>query len=305
MSDLPAAIAYLESTLDDLCRFLREHAIARHTVMFSIPRVRSEQHAWLKQYGFSQMNADTLTGKAALRKCLAGYQTLTEPDGELSRIYLPRFPGFIVVPDIDAAVQRVNTVNEAKRDLKRQALQIDDPDDRHAALHKACQFLITNAAYREIECIDYPVKSLYFNFVPGASSQNFTLETLIGKLEQWKNCPQQGFDYKNWGTYLDSVIDHATSHYPHHLFRTRRVSQAAPECTIRDTDNRLRQNFMASLPVIIPTLPDTYTQLGHVSFDGDQKRSSRKTQYAWVPLVKRLRLYVTEQPVACDTPVLV
>lgn len=277
----------IDTATDQLIRLLNQHADIDSSAAFILDKVLKKDEPELIEHGYGSIKSSHVVGLEAFNHLIGGIRDLTEEDDNYSRRFVSKYPGFLVVNNIETIAHAVVQLNEAKDYFKRAVMKINGTDERFEQVHDARPYLITTNAYRHIFAIDSEVARLYFNFAHRNSVVHLDYEAVLTGLEHAAKQTPPKVDFTTWQTQVASEIT-LVDRYRYAKFKRFRTLKVRPEVSVKRTDG-LMTGYSAGLPIIVGNAPGKYTALG--DYDGSTKRKKRP-MVQWRELIPRLNLYV-------------
>jgi DNA replication terminus site-binding protein len=288
MENLQYYMTEMEQDLTEIKSMLMRFAAPQKCHYFELPRITVEQEKEIIESGYDQVPVKHVKGKLALSMAVEALSDWYVYDDNLSRRFLHKHPGIIVVDDYTVFLEiqhRIAILNSAKQRFKELVQRYGNDWTKWKAVHDKFSYVITMSVYRDIQCYDNAYDAVYFNWVTRRRSKKYTREDLILRLDNAVAHPSAKYTQEQWNIKMaDEKRLIESSSY--HSFSERRTINYRPELNLRKDKKMI--NVSAGLPIVLPAEPIKMTNLEDFDI---HSRTTRAKSDNWHLMLPRIHVY--------------
>lgn len=287
MLDFSYYLDQITKGVEDLQSLIQAHAIEESAIAFSTPPISKSDEERLIQDDYNTIPVTTLKGEQARRAIQFAFGDLYIPDDNISRRFVPKYPGLLALDCSWEALDEITTrINVAKKEFKASVQLLGDEEEKFRAIHERHQHLITLMAYRQINAFRGDYDAFYFNWSRRPRGESRTKTECEDYLNRSYGTVPKGVNKDAWYQILDNNKT-TLSNAKYVKYSFRRPIKLRPECSVRSLDKKML-SYSAGLPFLIAECK----QLPRCSELKDYERTEPKTRSGkWTLIIPRLHLY--------------
>lgn len=278
----------IENSIGELCALVRQHAIAKQAIMFSLPAISKKDEALLIADDYDSIPVTPLVGQVAVEHAIKALKDMYVTDNDMSRRFVQKYPGLIPLScSWNSLAPVIDRVNLAKQNFRGEVLKYENAEEKFFAVHDRFNYLITTMAYRGINAFEGDHKGFYFNWSRRARGETKTAQEWIERLDSARFTLLSSHTKSSWNALIDQEQEQIRNCGTEKL-SMRRPNKLRPECSVRDADGNMR-GHSASMPFFIAghTCKPNFTELKDYS-----RKASSSTSSKWKLVASRPKLFM-------------